>query len=307
MDDSLFHAGERWVQERTGERATALINSRNVGPRIPAAARRFIEQQHWCVLGAADASGAIFAAIVAGEPGFVRSNEALDRLQITLDDPECRLPFTAPLPDLQAGQSVAALLIELQTRRRLRVNARLASTDPAGLELSVEQAFPVCPRYIQKREPQPLPHAPATTESRVAQGATLSEAAARWIDQTDTAFVASLGPDAAADVSHRGGMPGFIRRSGQLLRIPDFNGNSMFNTLGNLKVDARFGLTLPDFEGARQLQLTGSAQAHFNREEDRERTGGTGRWIDFTVTAWRITPLNRSLRWKFVEASPFNP
>ena len=94
---------------------------------------------------------------------------------------------------------------------------------------------------------------------------------------------------------------------GQRLRIPDFNGNSMFNTLGNLELEPCCGLVLPDFEGARQLQLTGRAHACFDVAEDAERTGGTGRWIEFDVESWRITPWNQPLRWRFVEASPFNP
>lgn len=98
-----------------------------------------------------------------------------------------------------------------------------------------------------------------------------------------------------------------MQRSGQLLHIPDYNGNSMFNTLGNLEVESRFGLVIPDFGGTRQLQLTGHAQVRFDVVEDIARTGGTGRWIEFTVQAWRIAPLNLPLPWRFVEASRFNP
>lgn len=306
MDDTLFHPGERLVQERTGERATALINARNICPHIPAAARAFVGQQRWCVIGAADVAGAVWASLLVGEPGFVQVSDDLARLHLALDDPQHRLPDTAPLGGLQAGQSVALLLLELQTRRRLRVNGHVAQASLASLEVAVGQAFPVCPRYIQKRQPEA--YAPDAEESlaQLVAGSDL-DSVADWISTADTVFVASLGPAGEADVSHRGGPPGFVQRHGQRLRMPDYNGNSMFNTLGNLAVGSRFGLTLPDFDGARQLQLTGHARACFDVTEDMERTGGTGRWIEFDVESWRITPLNRPLRWRFVEASPFNP
>lgn len=306
MDDTLFHPGERLVQERTGERATALINARNVSPHIPAPARAFVSQQRWCVIGAADAAGAVWASLLIGEPGFVQASDDLASLHLALDDPQHRLQSTAPLDGLQAGQSVALLLIELQTRRRLRVNGHVALASAGSLDVAVGQAFPVCPRYIQKRQPEANGPADETSPALSAAGAEL-DMVADWITTADTLFVASLGPAGEADVSHRGGRPGFVQRRGQMLRIPDYNGNSMFNTLGNLAVGSRFGLVLPDFDGARQLQLSGHARVCFDVAEDSEHTGGTGRWIEFTVESWRITPLNQALRWRFVEASPFNP
>lgn len=307
MDDSIFHPGERLVQERTGERATALINSRNIGPHIPAAARAFVGQQRWCVVGAVDGTGSVSASLLTGEPGFVQASDDLGSLRITLDDPNERLPATAPFGDLSAGQSLAVLLIELQTRRRLRVNGHVASVSPDFLEVAVGQAFPVCPRYIQKRQPEALPPGADALPAAAASGTEVSAEVADWIDACDTLFIASIGPTGEADVSHRGGRAGFVQRQGQVLRIPDYNGNSMFNTLGNLALEPRCGLVLPDFGGTRQLQLTGTARACFDVAEDLERTGGTGRWIEFTVDSWRTTPLNLPLRWSFVEASRFNP
>lgn len=308
MDDTIFHPGERSVQERTGERATALINSHHISPRIPAAARAFVSQQRWCIVGAADGTGAVFASLLIGEPGFMQTSDDLGSLRITLDDPNERLLVTAPLGGLHVGQSVAVLLIELQTRRRLRVNGHVGAVSTGSLEVTVGQAFPVCPRYIQKREPESTT---SGTEGSVAPlpaaGTQLDAAVSDWIDAADTLFIASLGPAGEADVSHRGGQPGFVQRRGQMLRIPDYNGNSMFNTLGNLALESRCGLVMPDFDGRRQVQLIGHARAFFDVEEDIEQTGGTGRWIEFTVDSWRIAPLNKPLRWRFVEASPFNP
>jgi uncharacterized protein len=307
MADTLFHPGERMVQERTGERAIALLNGRNISAHIPAAARNFVAQQRWCVIGAADETGSVSASLLTGEPGFLQASDDLASLRMALDDPHDRLRTAAPIGALEAGQSVAVLLIELQTRRRLRVNGQVASVAAGLLDVTVGQAFPVCPRYIQKREPELGKPDTEVSPALPVAGSALDDVVAQWITAADTLFIASLGPAGEADVSHRGGRPGFVQIAGQVLRIPDYSGNSMFNTLGNLAVDPRCGLVLPDIDGVRQLQLNGRARACFDVADDAASTGGTGRWIEFTLESWRISALNRPLRWRFIEASPFNP
>ena len=61
-----------------------------------------------------------------------------------------------------------------------------------------------------------------------------------------------------ADISHRGGRPGFVRVDGDVLTIPDFRGNRYFNTLGNLIAEPRASLLFVDFETGDLLQLQGS-------------------------------------------------
>lgn len=308
MDDAIFHPGERLVQERTGERSIALINGRHIHTAIPAAAQAFIALQRWCVIGAVDASGAVYASILTGEPGFVRASEDLSRLQVSLEDPHDQLATAVPLSDLRPGQSIAVLLIELEKRRRLRINGTVASFSAKKLEVAVGHSFALCPRFIQKRQPETIgSDDPTHLAAPVVGRSVLDGVAAEWIAAADTLFIASLGPAGEADVSHRGGRPGFVKQQGQVLRIPDYSGNSMFNTLGNLTVESGCGLVFPDSDGAGQLQLSGQARVCFDVTDDIESTGGTGRWIEFTVHAWRIAPLNKALRWRFVEASPYNP
>lgn len=44
------------------------------------------------------------------------------------------------------------------------------------------------------------------------------------------------------------------------LTIPDFVGNRFFNTLGNIAVNPRAGLTFPDFSTGGLLQMSGEAE-----------------------------------------------
>ena len=89
-------------------------------------------------------------------------------------------------------------------------------------------------------------------------GETLTGSLIDWIESSDTCFVASAHPDGPADVSHRGGKAGFIRVSKNTLTVPDYPGNSMFNTLGNMALNPRAGMLFLDFQQNRQLQITGS-------------------------------------------------
>jgi hypothetical protein len=44
-----FHAGERAIQERVGERDLALLNGRLIASSIPAGARTFPGKQQYCL------------------------------------------------------------------------------------------------------------------------------------------------------------------------------------------------------------------------------------------------------------------
>src|SRR3546814_14766932 len=67
-----------------------------------------------------------------------------------------------------------------------------------------------------------------------------------------------------ADVSHRGGRPGFVRVTEDdgrsVLTIPDFSGNQFFNTLGNIAINPRAGLLFVDFATGDLLTLTGRSE-----------------------------------------------
>ena len=91
-------------------------------------------------------------------------------------------------------------------------------------------------------------------------------------------------------------MPGFVRVLGpRRLAFPDYPGNAMFNTLGNLVEYPRAGLLLVDFRTGDVLQLTGTARL----EDDRS--------VVFDVDEVRETRAATPLRFRLVEYSPANP
>ncbi|HEU4404862.1 MAG TPA: pyridoxamine 5'-phosphate oxidase family protein [Polyangiaceae bacterium] len=258
MDQSTFHAGEQAIQLRAGVRdELAAWGRKVVRPYLPEQHREFYRHLPFLVAAARDAEGRPWATLLAGPPGFASS-----------PDPRRLVIAASPGPGdalegrLGAGGEVGVLGIELSTRRRNRVNGRVAAAGPSGLELAVDQTFGNCPQYIRPRHWRwaPAPAGPPPGERTRA----LTPAMIARIGAADTFFIASghRGEGEASsygmDASHRGGPPGFVRVEGERrLVFPDYAGNNHFNTLGNLVLDGRAGLLFVDFEGGGLLQLTG--------------------------------------------------
>lgn len=303
MLDEPFHSGELAVQEKTGERDRAILNSRAIGSIIPPGARAFVAVQRYCVVGSVSPAGSVWASFVTGEPGFASTDAAGS--SVTLRLPELRGSQVPPLSEVQAGDHLGALFIDLATRRRLRVNGVVRELTTSSLQLQVGEAFPNCPKYIQRRNAAPV--LGANPSQTFLQGETLTTELVDWIRNADTFFVASADSNGRVDVSHRGGNSGFVRVEDGILRVPDYPGNSMFGTLGNFTVNPHGGLAFVDFGRNLQLQVTGDVQLELERGEQAGETGGTGRWWAFRPKAWIVSNLRPSLDWALIDSSPYNP
>ena len=237
MNDA-FHEGERAMQALAGETAIAERNVAMLRDAVIGGARPFIAKQFMAAIGSVDAAGAVWASLVFGKPGFLHTE---DGRAIAVDVPAKERDSADPVwENLAANPELGMLFIEPGSRRRYRVNGTVLCFDAQGFNVAVHEAFPNCPKYIQRRELRQLgePGVPAQS----AHGTLLRGTVDRIVAQADTLFVASRHEDAGVDVSHRGGPAGFVRIVNETaLRIPDYHGNSMFNTLGNLAVDGRAG------------------------------------------------------------------
>jgi predicted pyridoxine 5'-phosphate oxidase superfamily flavin-nucleotide-binding protein len=289
--ENPFHDGERFVQQRVGEVEMAQQNGQIISDTIPKGALKFIEQQSMVILGIVDARQNIWASVLFGSPGFVKPVDEkaieVDLTQTVLNSGD---PFWA---NIQANKRVGILAIELSSRRRLRINGTIAQLTRDRLRLDVLESYPNCPKYIQRRHPFPNPDSTRAKPDFQSQlGSFLTSEQQHWILSSDTLFVASANPSHGVDTSHRGGNPGFVQiLDERSLRIPDYSGNSMFNTLGNFVVNPRAGLLFLDFDRARTLQLTGKATIQWHLDNVADTTGGTRRYWDFEVEQWVETDL----------------
>src|ERR1043165_6333012 len=74
-------------------------------------------------------------------------------------------------------------------------------------------------------------------------------------------FMSTASAPGRADCSFKGGPPGFVRVTGDSeIAFPDYDGNGMFKSLGNLLVNPNVGLLFIDLhERPRRLRVNGSA------------------------------------------------
>ena len=298
-----YHDGEIAIQERYGDRPRALGLTRALFDTIPAGSMSFLREQQICVLGATAGDGAIWATTLFGAPGFMEPSDDGKRLHVSLVGNRAAISDDPALSLLRDGAPVGSLQIDLTRRTRLRVNGLAREVSGDGFVIEVERAYPNCPKYIQRRAAEP--HSAPATPAQYSHGTTLTPDHLALIASADTFFIASSHPDGPVDASHRGGAPGFVELRGSVLRFADYVGNAMYNTLGNLHLNPRAGLSFVDFDRGLQLHLTGTARLDLQQPGTERRS--TGRWVEFSPTAWVTGPIGATSRWVFQEASPFNP
>ena len=296
-----FHEGERAVQERAGVSRMADKIATGVDDSIPPPAQEFLRRRYVAQLGSVSPRGAVWGSQRVGPPGFMTCPD-----ERTVRIEAAAVPGDPLLENLRGDPRLGLLAIDLPTRRRYRVNGRAFLEGDEVIAIRVDQAYGNCPKYIQRREPvEALDVHPADRD--VAHGAVLTEPQRTFVESADTFFLATAHPDAGADVSHRGGRPGFVRVSGERMLVwPDYAGNTMFMSLGNLEVNPHAGLLFVDFDSGTTLQLTGRARVDWDAARAATFPGAqrvVELEIDETVETRNASPL----RWKLVEPSPFNP
>jgi predicted pyridoxine 5'-phosphate oxidase superfamily flavin-nucleotide-binding protein len=310
---SPYHPGELAVQARAGVLVRAARVGGIIGSTLPPQAGAFLTGQRLAVVGAADAAGRVWASMLTGDRGMLNAADARTlRIAASLgaDDPLAR---TLTVGAVGATIDIGVLAIDLASRRRLRINGAAEMATDGRILVHVRQAYWICPKYIQRRV---LVADAAGGTRRADDGASsgshvLDDTQRTWVAGADTFFIASVHPADGADASHRGGSPGFVRltrgTAGEdVLEFPDYPGNNMFNTFGNLAVNPVAGLLFVDFERSATLQLTGAAEVLWDPARFADFPGAE-RAVRFHVAEVLERRDDSPLRWRLVERSPFNP
>jgi predicted pyridoxine 5'-phosphate oxidase superfamily flavin-nucleotide-binding protein len=278
-----FHEGELAVQQRAGARHLAdRLSSMLDAPELAGGAAAFLAARTLAVLSARDRDGQLWVAPLTGAPGFLAAGHSTLRVHAA--------PATGdPLADLPADQAVGLLAIDFATRRRMRINGTLTATGPDGLTVRVDQAYGNCPQYIQRRDLSLLdrPGSDAPAAQQAFDEPVLDAQAISLVQAADTFFLGTTHPMRGTDASHRGGTPGFVRLEPGGLWWPDYPGNNMFNSLGNLEVDDTAALLFIDFATAATVHLSGRAHVEWTIPAASGDDGGTGRRVHFTPAAIR--------------------
>jgi len=298
---SSYHAGELSVQRQAGVEAQARRIGQGIKSIMPTTAQAFLQQQPMALVGSIAAGGQVWASLLTGAPGFLMPvNERTLRIAAT---PVFGDPLRANLHDHAA---VGLLAVDLASRRRMRLNGQIECLSDGSFAIRAHQVYANCLKYIQARTLEMIGTRMRGSGS-IRRGDRLTPEQQAWIAHSDTLFIASAHPDGGADVSHRGGNPGFVRVvDACTLIMPDYAGNTMFQTLGNLQANPQVGLLLIDFTGGTTLQMSGTARIIWDAQRVAEFAGAE-RLLEVTVAEAVEIAGAHPFRSHTIDYSPFNP
>ena len=110
-----------------------------------------------------------------------------------------------------------------------------------------------------------------------------------FVEESPFFFLATADAEGRPDCSFKGGLPGFVRVAApDLLLFPDYDGNGMFRSLGNIRANPNVGLLfirIGDKPG--RLRINGRAEIAF---EDERLEGFAGGQMLVKVTPTAIFP-----------------
>ncbi len=305
MRDGPFHPGEILIQQRLG----VAEKMRQVGGRV---IRDYMPEQHieffrslpMLFLGAHDKQHVLWASVLCGDEGF-----------IDVPDPKTLIIHTqfhqadALYEQLEAGHKIGLLGMALSNRRRNRLNGTITEKTSNSLSIRVDQSFGNCPKYIQTRSFLANPN--FDKNALVQTISKIENSIVETIKNSHTFYVASQFDDGnqdanrGVDISHRGGNAGFVRvENDDTITFPDFIGNYMFNTLGNLQCDPLCSLLFIEDDSGSMLQLSGQAEIIWD-DPSIAAFQGAERLVRFKLISGRFIAHGLPYRWSDHDFSPF--
>ncbi len=103
---------------------------------------------------------------------------------------------------------------------------------------------------------------------------TLTDDDIALIRAQSTVWLATVDADGWPDVSYKGGNPGFVQVvNPRLLRLPSFDGNGMFRSLGNVIDNGRIGLLFLDLTRPWRMRVHGRGTVSTRAEDCAAFTG----------------------------------
>ncbi|EKM51677.1 uncharacterized protein PHACADRAFT_261962 [Phanerochaete carnosa HHB-10118-sp] len=282
-----WHRGERIIQERLGFGASMSNNYTWIRDFMPDQHREFHSTRlPFIPVTTLDDRGRPWTSIwagKAGEPGFVNSSSPNHM------DMEIKVWEGDPFWDnhtLFNGEKLlaAGIGIEFSTRRRNKfaghVYAMQKDNNVFQLKLIVNEAIGNCPKYINIRTLDPYPDTlPVIVHKcdNLPEDGRLPDELVEFVRECDTIFIGSsyeASPEEAkmfpshVGANQRGGRPGWVRMrsDGRTVVIPDYSGNRVLSSLGNIEVTPVASVTIVDFATGDTLYITGKAHTAVGQE-----------------------------------------
>lgn len=257
--DMPYHDGEIEVQKRLGvHERSAMLGRKMIRDHLIDQHRTFYADLSFLIVSSVDDRGRPWASAISGAPGFLSTPD--DK---TLSVAASPTPGDPLADNLRTGADIGVLGMLPEVRRRNRMTGRIGNIRPYGFDINVLQSFGNCPQYIQARTVEPAGF--QATKPEVEASDRFDDQAMAQMTSADALFIASVyrGSEAAtqgADASHRGGKPGFVNvLDNHSFVLPDFRGNNVFNTIGNIVKNPNTGFLFIDFGTGDILTMTGMA------------------------------------------------
>ncbi len=254
-----FHEGEAQVQASAGVDTAAYDQAVDEAfqPAFSASEVEFVGDRTFSVAASIDADRRPWASPLVGRSGELF--RVVDETNVRIAPN--RIDGDPLFDNVAATAKMGVLYFDPSRRRRAKSLGRGTIESDGTISYQMHRNFGICPKYIFKRDhdAETPTDQPGDPSPRVASQ--LGEADRRQLTQTDTAFLASHSEMNGADATHRGGPAGFVTVvDNTTLELPDYAGNGMFQTLGNLLLDNRIGFLTIDFESGRVVQVTGHGE-----------------------------------------------
>ena len=257
-----YHAGQIAVQTEANTRPVADKLAHWVGPIV-----EFMEVADLVVLATPSADGRLRFTAFGGKAPLI---EVVGGTAVALP---VALPVAMPGDSIPVG----GLAIALAQRRRARLNGELTVGDDRTV-LEADEAFTNCRKYV-------APSDAVDGELRVGPTRRAPIALSDpWVHdvlaRAETSFLASISPSGMPDVSHRGGPPGFLELDADSLTWPEYVGDGMLKSAGNIRANGQITLLVVDLPTGDALELAGRATYETLMTRKQARTSGLERHND---------------------------
>jgi ferredoxin-NADP reductase/predicted pyridoxine 5'-phosphate oxidase superfamily flavin-nucleotide-binding protein len=283
-------------------------------------------------IGTLDAASRLWTSLWGGHPGFSQPLGGGIIGTRTIVDGVNDPVVQALVGGVEKGEMVqddtkmfAGLTIDLMTRKRVKIFGHMIAgsvsdvdvefaegterpdgmpekQDQIQLITKIEQSLGNCPKYLNQYEIRPA----LVTSKLISKSAELSVAAKDLITKVDMFFLSSSTPE-DMDTNHRGGPPGFVRiLSATEIVYPEYSGNRLYQSLGNLQMNPKIGITFPDYGTGDVLYITGTA-AILVGSDAASLLPGSNLAVKITVDEARYVESGLPFRGTRKDPSPYNP
>ena len=324
-----WHEGEQRMHKLTKVEKRENPNS----PCLTPGAANMIQRAPLLALGTVDGSGRPWATVLGGQTPVAqpvaRSVIGIRTLVDSKTDPVIDILFKGRgdgevVKEQGAGRMIAGLTIDLEKRQRVKLYGRLVagalssigdvqdkytsgSAGQVQLVVKIEQSLGNCPKYLNCKRIHPALPEPKLIADTPQQ---LPQKALDLLRNADLFFISTSDHDKDMDLNHRGGPPGFVRveQNDETTTIvwPEYSGNNLYQTLGNLQVSPRAGLVFPDFHTGDVLYVTGDTEVLIGKDADatlpRSKLA-----VKLKVAGARFVENGLAFRGETLERSPYNP